>query len=89
MQVELEPLFLEYIPNELEEGILYISREYKTVIHLCVCGCKNKTVTPINKGGWVLTEEDGKVSLSPSIGNYSFPCRSHYVITKNVANFIP
>jgi hypothetical protein len=26
---------------------------------------------------------DGKVSLHPSIGNWSFPCRSHYWIRGN------
>lgn len=27
--------------------------------------------------------EGGKVSLAPSIGNWTFPCRSHYWIRRN------
>ena len=38
--------------------------------------------------GWDYTEKDGKVSLSPSIGNYNFPCQYHYIITNNVANVV-
>jgi hypothetical protein len=38
--------------------------------------------------GWHMTEKDGKVSFTPSIGNYQLPCKSHYIITKNKANFV-
>src|SRR5688572_11055762 len=30
-----------------------------------------------------LIERNGEVSLSPSIGNWSFPCQSHYWIENN------
>ena len=70
----------KFIPEELEEGVLYISKEYSTAIHLCCCGCKRKVVTPLSPAGWELTENADTVSLSPSIGNWSFPCQSHYWI---------
>lgn len=85
--VMLEPLFVEFIPDELEDKTLYISLEYNTAVHLCACGCKNKTVTPFNEGGWHLIITEDKVSLIGSIGNYYFPCKSHYTITNNVATF--
>lgn len=66
------------IPARLEGGVLHISRKYKTMSHLCCCGCGNKVVTPLNPSGWKLTESSGSVSLDPSIGNLSFPCQSHY-----------
>lgn len=75
--------FVEFIPSELEEGVLYISIEYKTAVHKCVCGCGNKVVTPLTPTDWEITYDGKTVSLSPSIGNWNFKCKSHYFITKN------
>lgn len=85
---QLQPQFVKYIPEELEPGILYISEEFRTAIHLCACGeCGNETTTPIgqwgNYKGWELTINEGKVTLSHSIGNWQFPCKSHYFIREN------
>lgn len=80
----LEHKFVEFIPDKVEEGILYITIQYKTAVHKCVCGCGNRVVTPITPNDWKLTFDGKKVSLYPSIGNWNFPCRSHYWITKNV-----
>lgn len=87
--VEVTPVFVEVITEKLEENKIYISKMYGTAIHNCLCGCGNLTVTPLGPDGWILTEHpDGKISFHPSIGNYQFPCKSHYVITKNKANFL-
>lgn len=75
--------FVDFIPGTLESGVLYISKRYKTASHLCCCGCGNKVVTPLKPGGWTVTSRNGFVSLSPSIGNWSFSCKSHYWITEN------
>lgn len=75
--------FLEFIPSELEEGVLYITVEYKTAVHLCICGCGNRVVTPITPTDWKLTFDGKSVSLFPSIGNWNFDCRSHYWIRNN------
>jgi hypothetical protein len=83
MKKKLLHKFVEFIPEELEEGIAYISIPYKTVIHLCVCGCGNKVVTPLSPNDWELTFNGTGISLYPSIGNWSFPCKTHYFITKN------
>ena len=85
-KIEIIPMFVEFIPEELEENIIYISKEYKTAVHLCLCGCGNKSVTPLNKNGWNLGENGGKVSLAPSILNKNCPNNYHYIITNNVAN---
>jgi hypothetical protein len=79
----LTPEFVEFIPEMLEEGKIYISEPYATAVHKCCCGCGHKVVTPLSPTGWRLTVDDGCVSLYPSIGNWSFPCRSHYWIKKN------
>ena len=75
--------FVEFIPEQIEEGVLYISIEYCTVVHKCICGCGNEVVTPLSPTGWELTFNGKTVSLSPSIGNWNFECKSHYFITRN------
>lgn len=79
-RVALRHEFVETIPAEPEEGILYVSIRYRTAVHLCACGCGNKVVTPIKPPKWHLTYDGATVSLSPSIGNWQLPCRSHYWI---------
>ena len=83
MKTTLQYKFVEFIPDILEEGILYITIEYRTAIHKCVCGCGNKVVTPISPTDWKLTFDGKSVSLSPSIGNWNFECQSHYWIINN------
>jgi hypothetical protein len=75
--------FVEFIPNSPEQGILYISIEYRTAVHLCICGCRNKVVTPISPIDWEIRFNGKTVSLYPSIGNWNFECKSHYFITRN------
>jgi hypothetical protein len=79
----LRPEFVEFIPDRLEPGVLYVSRRYATASHLCCCGCEREVVTPLNPAKWRITERAGTVSLAPSVGNWSFPCRSHYWINAN------
>ena len=79
----LQNKFVEFIPDQLEDGVLYISMEYCTAIHKCVCGCGNKVVTPISPTGWQLKFDGRSISLTPSIGNWNFDCQSHYWITEN------
>lgn len=75
--------FVEFIPKEREEGVLYVSIPYATAVHNCFCGCGTKVVTPISPVGWQLTFDGETVSLSPSVGSWSFACRSHYFIRKD------
>ncbi|WP_197495563.1 DUF6527 family protein [Shewanella sp. UCD-FRSSP16_17] len=72
--------FVEFIPEDIEHGILYISMHYATAMHKCACGCGSVVVTPFSPTDWKLFFNGDSVSLSPSIGNWSFPCRSHYFI---------
>ena len=79
----LQHKFIELVPDVLDEGVLYISIEYCSAIHKCVCGCGNEVVTPLSPKDWKLTFDGKSVSLSPSIGNWNFDCKSHYWITNN------
>lgn len=88
-KIEIVPIFVDMIPGTLKQDIIYISREHKTAIHLCLCGCGHESVTPLNPiTGWNLTEKEGKISLIPSILNTGCPNRYHYIITNNIANVV-
>lgn len=75
--------FAEFVPKELEEGVLYISIPYNTVVHRCACGCGSKITTPISPARWQLAYDGETVSLWPSVGNWSYPCQSHYWIRRD------
>ena len=79
----LKHKFVENIPHLIEDGVIYISIVHCTAIHKCVCGCGNEVVTPISPNDWNLTFNGATISLSPSIGNWNFDCKSHYWIKKN------
>lgn len=81
----LEHRFVQHIPDGLEPGVLYISMEYGTAAHQCCCGCGEEVVTPFTPTDWKMTFEGETVSLSPSIGNWTLDCRSHYVIKRGRA----
>lgn len=80
---EIKPLFVSLIPDNIEQGILYICLPCNVAIHLCACGCKEKVVTPIDPKGWIMTYNGETVSLYPSIGNWSYKCKSHYYIKQD------
>lgn len=79
----LEHRFVQHIPEQLEPGIIYISMEFATAAHGCCCGCGEQVVTPLTRTDWELTFDGETVSLWPSIGNWNFACRSHYIIRKS------
>lgn len=72
--------FVEFIPKQRDEGVLYISIPYTTAVHNCCCGCGLKVVTPIRPTDWRLTFDGEAATLWPSIGNWDYPCASHYWI---------
>jgi Family of unknown function (DUF6527) len=75
--------FVEFIPSEIEEKVLYISIEYDIAKHKCACGCGANIVTSLSPARWRLTYDGETVSLYPSIGNWNHPCKSHYFITND------
>src|SRR6185503_6078044 len=75
--------FVEYIPAQVRDGTIYASMTYAVAQHRCCCGCGNKVVTPFSPTDWKLIFDGTSISLDPSIGNWNFPCQSHYWITRN------
>lgn len=82
-QVTLTPQYVDYIPEQLISGVLYICEQYKTVAHKCCCGCGEEVITPLSPAEWSIRKDGNTVTLQPSIGNWSFKCQSHYWIRKN------
>lgn len=75
--------FVVSVPDVLEEKVFYVSTRFCVVSHLCPCGCKSEVVTPISPTDWELIFDGESITLDPSIGNWTLPCRSHYWIRRN------
>lgn len=78
----LIPEFVETFPTPLQSGVVYISLEFGTGAHLCACGCGEEVITPLSPTQWSFTFNGRDLSMLPSIGNWSLPCQSHYVIDR-------
>lgn len=72
--------FVDTVPHHLDDGVLYVSMEFRTTMHLCACGCGNPVILPLRPTAWSLIYNGETVSMRPSVGNWSFPCQSHYWI---------
>jgi Family of unknown function (DUF6527) len=81
--ISLKHEFVEFIPDDLKERTIYVSISFATATHLCCCGCGEKVVTPLRPTDWKLIFDGKTISLDPSIGNWSFACRSHYWVSNN------
>jgi len=77
--------------KDMEFGVLYTSWHFKASSHLCLCGCGVQCFLPIGakfEPTWELWEgKNGTISMTPSILQ-RFECKSHYIITDGVANFV-
>lgn len=82
-RMNLRHEFVEFVPDDLQDGVLYVSVAYATAAHKCCCGCGHEVVTPLTPTDWKLIFDGQTVTLDPSIGNWSFPCQSHYWIRHN------
>lgn len=87
MKFELQRV--QFMPKDLQPGILYLSEEFGIAIHLCACGCGSKIRTPLGPTEWAVQGTDLEPTLYPSIGNWQLPCRSHYWITDGEAVWAP
>jgi hypothetical protein len=82
-QVSITHEFVDYIPDTPKEGMVYVCVPFATAVHKCCCGCGMEVVTPLSPTDWKLIFDGQSISLDPSIGNWSFPCQSHYWIRRN------
>lgn len=75
--------FVDYIPEQLEQGVICIALEFGAIMHLCLDGCGERISTPLSPAQWALTFDGETISLWPSVGNWDLPCGSHYIIRNN------
>ncbi|WP_394366228.1 DUF6527 family protein [Sunxiuqinia indica] len=61
--------------------------KYKTAGHKCPCGCGNLVFTPLSPADWQLSYDGYGVTLTPSIGNWNYDCKSHYWIVNNKVRY--
>ena len=87
-KINLNIEHVEFIPEELKENTIYISNQYKTSVHLCLCGCGNKSVIPMYNNWWTFIENEKGLSITPSILNTNCPNKYHYIITNSIANIV-
>lgn len=80
MKIRLQRV--HYMPKDLEQGVLYVSEEFDTAVHLCACGCGSKIRTPLGPTEWSFEETPDGPTLYPSIGNWQQACKSHYWIRR-------
>lgn len=79
----LAPRFVGDVPEGLKAGVLYVAAEHGVMMHLCACGCGSEIALPLSPIDWRLTFDGETISVSPSVGNWSLPCRSHYIIDRS------
>lgn len=79
----LDHRFVDSFPDPLAHGILYVSLEYGSAAHSCCCGCGEEVVTPLTPTDWHIIYDGETITLHPSVGSWTLPCRSHYVIRRN------
>jgi hypothetical protein len=87
MKIELQRV--QYMPKQLEPGVLYVSEEFGAAAHLCACGCGSKVRTPLGATRWVLEDTASGPTLRPSIGNWQLACQSHYWIERGEVVWAP
>lgn len=69
---------VERFPDDPQQGVLYVSMEFASAIHRCMCGCGEPVITPLTPTDWRVTYDGETMSLAPSVGNWSMQCQSHY-----------
>lgn len=91
---EIKPVLVMELPksvNDMKHGILYLKHNeddtYES-FHLCPCGCGEPVYLQYGGKGWNITlsingRELKSVTISPSVGCFDFPCKSHYFIREN------
>jgi hypothetical protein len=79
-QCQFKLVLVNSILERLHVGMLYVTRDMDVAGHLFACGCGSEVITPLSPTDWSLTVDRRVATLEPSIGNWDFPCRSHYFI---------
>lgn len=85
----LKPVFVENVPETLEDGFVYVSIPFHVAVHKCCCGCGGEVTTRISPTGWELSYNGDDVSFAPSIGPTTSACKSHYIVRRGRIKWFP
>ena len=83
MNMSFQHKFVDFVPEKLDKHTLYVCINYNTINHICPCGCGEEIVSPLSPDGWILHYNGRNITISPSVGNWSYKCQSHYWIRNN------
>lgn len=70
---------VERIPDALAAEVVYVSEEYEMAALRCPCGCGHRVLLLLGDGHTV-SEINGWAEVSPSIGVWDAPCKSHFFV---------
>jgi hypothetical protein len=75
-------------PANLEPDAVYVNEDFELASLLCPCGCAHK-ITLLYPDGHTVDNDGGYATVSPSIGVWDAPCRSHFYITRGHVDWCP
>jgi hypothetical protein len=70
---------VDRLPAALADNVVYVSEEFEIAALKCACGCWHQ-VNLLLGDGHTVYDEGGLADISPSIGVWDAPCRSHFWI---------
>jgi hypothetical protein len=70
---------VERFPLDRADGVIYLSERFRMASHRCACGC-GFDVDLLLGDGHRISGSDEAPTVSPSIGVWGSPCKSHYWI---------
>jgi hypothetical protein len=76
-------VFVDSAPDALQPETMYISTKYRAIVHLCLCGCREKVLLNLDPDSWSFTFDGRSITIHDSVGNVGLPCRSHYIVRRN------
>ncbi|WEX08943.1 DUF6527 family protein [Chelativorans sp. AA-79] len=81
-------LWVERIPTQMQEGVVYHTEEFELAGLLCACGCGHR-ITLLVPDSHQVWNEGGYATIRPSVGVFDAPCKAHYVITAGNVQWLP
>lgn len=72
----------------MEDGVVYHTEEFELAGMLCACGCGHRITLLVPDSHQVLND-DGYATVSPSVGVFDAPCRSHFFIHAGEVEWLP
>ena len=87
-QTEYKTLFVDRMTPCPKDGTLYMLPQFNVAIHNCMCGCGKQVVTPLGDGQWSWSFDGDSTTLSPSVGNFQYDCKSHYFLRQGKVTWV-